>query len=146
MEKINKEKFVKDIEEYLGVKKYEDLKKEEAKSRKLNFDESDKEDLGKIFAEFFKNTNKKYEPSILDIERICKITKGEAKNGCEKELVLKRKFFDKEEKCLKSKKVTIKFRVPKGIEDGQKLVLRGEGNEDEKLNRGNLFIRIVVKK
>lgn len=147
MEKIDKEKFVKDIEEDLGVKKYEDKIKEEEESKNNNkFYDTDFGDLGEIFSEFFKNVNKSYKPSILDIEKICKITKEEAKEGSEKEVKIKKKYFDKKEKKLKAKKVVIKTRIPKGIKDGQALVLRGEGNEDENLNRGNLFIRIVVKK
>ena len=146
MDRVDKEKFVKDIEEDLGVKKYEDKIKAEEKSENNNkFYDNNLEDLGESLSEFFKNLNKSYKSSDLDIERICKITKEEAKAGCEKEIKIKRKVFDKKEKKLKTKKVTIKTRIPK-IEDGQKLVLHGAGNEDQNLNRGNLFIRIVVKK
>lgn len=144
MEKIDKEKFIKDIEEDLGVKKHEDKIREEKQNEKNN--SVDFGDLEKIFSEIFKETKKDYEPSALDIKRICKITKEEVKKEHEKIIEIKRKEFDKKENKFRNRKVKIKVKIPKEIKNEQQIIIYGEGNEDENLKRGNLLIKVIIKK
>ena len=63
----------------------------------------------------------------------------------EKEIKIKRNFFDKKENKLKNKKVKIRVKIPKEIKQGQSILIYGEGNEDKKLNKGNLLVKIVIK-
>ena len=142
MEKIDREKFVKDIEKDLGIKKYEKQIKNDEKKEKSRFD--DFNDFGEIFSEFFKNINKEYKPSKLDIEIDCKISREEATIGCEKNLKITRKVFDKKEQ--RNRKKEIKLKIPKGIKNEQKIIIYGEGNQDKNLNMGNLCVKIIIKK
>lgn len=56
----------------------------------------------------------------------CKITRKEAEKGCSK--------------IVKTKHKQIKVTIPAGIVDGQKLILKGAGNE-----YSNLIISIIIK-
>ena len=129
--KIDKEKFIKDIEKDLGIKKYEEqVNTNDDFKKKIN--DSNFEDLGDFFKEIFEK-NQGYQSNVLDIEGTCKISKEEAKKGCEREIKIKRNFFDKKENKLKNKKVKIRVKIPKEIKQGQSILIYGEGNEDKKL-------------
>lgn len=56
----------------------------------------------------------------------CRITRKEATTGCTK--------------TIKTKNKRIQVRIPAGIVEGQKLILKGAGNE-----QGNLIISIIIK-
>ena len=56
----------------------------------------------------------------------CKITRKEAEKGCSK--------------IVKTKHKQIKVRIPAGIVDGQKLILKGVGNK-----YGNLIFSVIIK-
>lgn len=141
--KIDKEKFIKDIEKDLGIKKYEEqVNTNDDFKKKIN--DSNFEDLGDFFKEIFEK-NQGYQSNVLDIEGTCKISKEEAKKGCEREIKIKRNFFDKKENKLKNKKVKIRVKIPKEIKQGQSILIYGEGNEHKKLNKGNLLVKIVIK-
>ena len=142
--KIDKEKFIRDIEKDLGVKKYEPIEYNESCADNL-FKDIHLENLEDFFKDFYDILSQEYKAGALDIEKTCKITKEEVKNGCEKEIKIKREFFDKIENKIKNKKVKIKVKIPKEIKEGHALIVYGEGNEDENLNRGNLLVKIDVK-
>lgn len=146
MIKIDKEKFIKDIEDDLGVKKY-DLQKINSENKdEIKFtNDYDFKDLGKIFKDIFDKLQNEYETGKLDIKTTCKISKEEAKNGCNKEIKIKRKVFDNGKDKLKNKKVKIDVRIPKEIREGQAILMYGEGDKNEKLKRGNLYVEIIIK-
>ncbi len=145
MEKIDKEKFVKDIEDSLGVKKYEDMEKDIEKSRRVeSIDDEDFKDFGEIISKIYEQ-NKEYEPYELDIQKTCKITEEEAKNGCKKILKIKKKIFNKKENRFERRKEEIEVDIPKGIKEGQAILVYGEGNMSRSLKRGRLVVKIVIK-
>lgn len=56
----------------------------------------------------------------------CRITRKEAEKGCSK--------------IVKTKQKQIQVTIPAGIVDGQKLILKGAGNE-----YGNLIVSVIIK-
>ena len=91
--KIDKEKFIKDIEKDLGIKKYEEqVNTNDDFKKKIN--DSNFEDLGDFFKEIFEK-NQGYQSNVLDIEGTCKISKEEAKKVVKEKLRLKEIFLIK---------------------------------------------------
>lgn len=83
MDRIDKEKFIRDIKKNLGIKEKQDYNNSNVKQ----FNEFDNfDDLGEIFEEYFKNLkteNVMNNPN--NIYFICKIKKDEAIKGCKKD-------------------------------------------------------------
>ena len=137
MDKIDKEKFIKDIKKDLGIKEKQYYNNSNGKE----FDGFDNiEDLGEIFEEFFKNSKTE---NVMDnpnnIYVTCKIKKDEAIKGCKKNIRIKRKLEDET-----IKKENIHIQIPNNIKNEQQIILRGEGNRNNSII-GNLVVKIIVK-
>ena len=136
MDKIDKEKFIKDIKKDLGIKE-----KQYYNSNVEQFNGFDNfDDLGEIFQEFFKDSKTE---NVMDnpnnIYVTCKIKKDEAIKGCEEDIKIKRKLEDET-----IKKENIHLQIPNNIKSGQQIILRGEGNRNNSII-GNLVVKIIVK-
>lgn len=136
MDKIDKEKFIRDIKKDLGIKE-----KQYYNSNVEQFNGFDNfDDLGEIFQEFFKDSKTE---NVMDnpnnIYVTCKIKKDEAIKGCEEDIKIKRKLEDET-----IKKENIHLQIPNNIKSGQQIILRGEGNRNNSII-GNLVVKIIVK-
>ena len=137
LDKIDKEKFIRDIKKDLGIKE----KQYYNNSNGEQFDGFDNiDDLGEIFEEFFKNSRTE---NVMDnpnnIYVTCKIKKDEAIKGCKKDIRIKRKLEDET-----IKKENIHIQIPNNIKNEQQIILRGEGNRNNGII-GNLVVKIIVK-
>lgn len=152
--KINKEQFILDIKKDLNITSYEEIRKQdEIKQQKFkekygeNIDEFS--DLENIFYNSFKNTimNNHEDNNKNNIYIACKISKTEAKQGCNKQISFKQINFLKESNNLKTEFKKIQVKIPSGIQRNQSLLIRGEGNYNPKIDkeRGNLYIKIDIK-
>lgn len=137
MDKIDKEKFIKDIKRDLGIKEKEDYKYEKINDFK-GFGDFD--NLGEILAKFFKKNKAE---NILDnpnnIYVTCKIKKEEANKSCKKDIKIKR---IKENDTIKKENIHIK--IPKNIKSEEQIILIGKGNRNNNCI-GNLVVKIIVK-
>lgn len=97
--------------------------------------------INEIFEQEF---NKKYQVDLTDENNIyitCKINKKEAVTGCTKKIKIKRIITNGSKK---SEKINIK--IPKGIKNNQKIILRSEGNYSKKIQRyADLVIKVKIK-
>lgn len=134
MEKIDKEKFIEDIKKDLGIQ-------ERNHGDEYKFDTFDGlDDLDKIFEFFFKknvsNENDFNNPNNIVID--CKINKGNTKREYKKLFKYKRNNNG----LIEKRKIEIT--IPAHIKNGQKILVRGEGNIEPDL-LGNLIIKINIK-
>lgn len=69
------------------------------------------------------------------------ITEQEAKNGCAKTITyMKRNRFNKEIET------SIDFEIPKGIKNGENIVIKGKGNYyNNELGYTDLIIKIIIR-
>ena len=88
----------------------------------------------------FKNKQKADATSEDNIYIDCRITAEEAKCGCSK--IIKYSRINKDNKKVKN---VITVNIPKGIQDGQNIVLCNEGNYLENEKYSNLVISIKIK-
>ena len=132
----DKRKFVENIKKDLNIHSFYN-----EKDIKLSYDFSNFED---IFEELFSNKDKRYKKTLNDICMLFKINKMEAKNGCRKSIKIIRNEYDKIANQFKKRKVNVEINIPKEIQDGQSLIIYGEGNQDSNLNRGNLIVKIKL--
>ena len=135
MDKIDKEKFIKDIKKNLGIKE-----KQYYNSNGEQFNGFyDFDDLGEIFQEFFKDSKTE---NVMDnpnnIYVTCKIKKEDAIKGCKKYIKIKRKLEDET-----IKKENIHLKIPNNIKSKQQIILKGEGNRNNGVI-GNLVVKIIV--
>ena len=138
MDKIDKEKFIRDIKNDLGIQETQYYNN----SNEKQFDGFDNiDDLGEIFGEFFKDSKTE---NVMDnpnnIYVTYKIKKDEAIKGCKKDIRIKRKLEDET-----MKKENIHLRIPNNIKSEQQIILIGEGNRNNS-TIGNLVVKIIVKK
>ena len=135
------EKF-KQISEAYNVLSNEEKRKEYDQSRKvvhMNSFQSRAFHTQKNSVYKEKPANSSPIKESLDASIVMELTLEEAHAGCEKQIVFNRTHNKSKEK----KQLTIK--VPKGIESGKKLKLRGQSHQKGG-RKGDLFVEIKIKK
>ena len=112
----------------------------------LNVDFGSLGDLTSIFEQFFqrggprrpqRRTTRKARPRGADIEHLVELSFDEAVNGTRCEIVLTNSSRN-------VKPERIEFRVPAGVNDGQRIRVKGKG-QDGPGGRGDLMIRCHVR-
>lgn len=98
-------------------------------------------DIGDIFKEFFGTSEKHNFNDKNNVFIKCKLNLNELKNGCTKNI--KYKFRDKNNRNIIKR---IEVKIPKNIQEGQKIIIHGCGNYIKERNQySNLVINIVMK-
>lgn len=130
--KMNEEKFIKDIKKDFGIKE----RKNEEDYRLEMFEELD--DWGDIFSYFFKtNASKDFNNSNnIIIEYCLNEKKAQVKHN--------KTFKYKRNNNGIIEKRKIKIAIPAHVKNGQKILVKGEGNVKLKLF-GNLVVKINIK-
>ena len=118
------------------IERAESYRKELAKSELIQ----DLSVIKNIFNSNFKNKQKADATSEDNIYIDCRITAEEAKCGYSK--IIKYSRINKDNKKVKN---VITVNIPKGIQDGQIIVLCNEGNHLENEKYSNLVISIKIK-
>lgn len=98
-------------------------------------------DIGDIFKKFFGTSEKHNFNDKNNVFIKCKLNPNELKNGCTKNI--KYKFRDKNNRNIIKR---IEVKIPKNIQEGQKIIIYGCGNYIKERNQySNLVINIVMK-
>lgn len=136
MQKIDKEKFIKDIKQDLGIKERKD---------EVNFETGTFEGFGgleEIFTSFFGNDSSKDNKNELDNPNNIVIDYWVDAKTSKTEHTKTFKYKINNNGVTEKKKIEIN--IPAYIRTGQIILVRGEGNKDINL-LGNLIIKIHLK-